>query len=88
MDNKLITEFFENPTITSEIYEFCMSIPEYRAASKAMHASTQKMIQKVGFEEYCEFERVVSAFHSWEAQAYYLFGLHLRRELCEAMMGD
>lgn len=86
MDNRLITEIFDSPELASEIHQFCLTFPEYRQASAEMNACAQKMIQRLGFEEYNRFERVANYYHGLIAQAHYFFGLRLRREICAALM--
>lgn len=77
----LQTLFLDNPEIPGEIASFCSSIPEYVQAEQEYNRVAAELMDLIGYERYSEFESALTGHLSCEVQAYYLFGLGLRREI-------
>ena len=80
--------FFDNPEIPAQIYRFCQGIPEYVQAREKYYALTQELEAAMGRQWYFTFEDRLNQYWAWENQAYYLFGLNLRREILEGFQGE
>ena len=85
MSKLLNSVFFDNPQLSSEVYTYCKSLPEYNEAEREYAAMLEKLKNLLGWEQ---FQRLEDCFCSYEAhlvQAYYLFGLGLRQEVLWAL---
>ena len=83
----LQTLFLNNPEIPIEIANFCDSIPEYVQAEQEYAQAMEELIRLVGYEQFSRFESALNSHLSCEVQAYYLFGLGLRREVLSSLVG-
>ena len=80
--------FFKNSEIPEQICQFCQNIPEYVRAREEYHALAQELEEAMGRQWYFTFEDRLNQYWAWENQAYYLFGLNLRREILEGFQGE
>lgn len=80
--------FLDNPEYEREIFRLCSELPEYKQASKAMDQWFATVKQTLGKERFLAFEDALAHYYGIQAQASYLFGLRLRRELCDALMWE
>ena len=80
--------FVDNPEIPAQIYRFCQGIPEYVQAQEEYSAMAQELEEAMGRQWYFTFEDRLNQYWAWENQAYYLFGLNLRREILEGFQGE
>ena len=62
--------------------------PEYVQAREEYHALAQELEETMGRQWYFTFEDRLNQYWAWENQAYYLFGLNLRREILEGFQGE
>lgn len=88
MKENLLTTILDNPELSSEIRRICISFPEYQQAAELADSWLETLKQTLGYEQFCEFEDAMIKYFGLEAQAHYLFGLRLRRELCAALFTD
>ncbi len=88
MNQQIKTMFLDNPEIPEQICQFCQSIPEYVRAREEYHALAQELEEAMGRQWYFTFEDRLNQYWAWENQAYYLFGLNLRREILEGFQGE
>lgn len=86
MDTKLLTRLLDDAAFAEDIICFCKEFPEYRENRKQLDDWYKKLEKQMGLEESCKFEETVDRYYNRCAQAYYVFGLHLRDELKRAMM--
>ena len=77
--------FLDNPQIPEQIYRFCSEMPEYVRAQEEYSTLAQELEQAMGRQWYFTFERKLNQYWALENQAYYLFGLNLRREILEGL---
>ena len=84
----LFSLFFDNPKIPEQICQFCQGIPEYVQAREEYYALAQELEETMGRQWYFTFEDRLNQYWAWENQAYYLFGLNLRREILEGFQGE
>lgn len=88
MEKRLANLFLDNPEYEHEIYRLYSALPEYQQASKAMDQWFGTVKQLLGEERFLAFEDALARYYGIQAQACYLFGLRLRRELCDALMWE
>ena len=88
MNQQIKTMFLDNPEIPEQIYRFCQGIPEYVQAREEYLALAQELEEAMGRQWYFTFEDRLNQYWAWENQAYYLFGLNLRREILEGFQGE
>ena len=65
-----------------------MEFPEYQKSKRALILWLDRLEQQLGYEQVSELEEAINAHFGWEARAYYLFGLNLRRDLCAALFSE
>ena len=80
MNHLVHSIFFKNSEIPEQICQFCQNIPEYVRA--------RELEEAMGRQWYFTFEDRLNQYWAWENQAYYLFGLNLRREILEGFQGE
>lgn len=77
--------FLDNPAIPEQAYEFCQSLPGYQQVRQEYQQLAREVEQALGRERYFAYESTLNSCWAMENQAYYLFGLKLRRELLWAL---
>ena len=77
--------FQDNPGLAGEVAKFCRTVPGYQTAEADFASQADQISRLVGPECYLPFEAAMNAQLAYEARAYYLFGLGLRRELLSAL---
>ena len=77
--------FQDNPGLAGEVAKFCRTVPGYQAAEADFARQADQICRLVGPERYLPFEAAMNAQLAYEARAYYLFGLGLRRDLISAL---
>ena len=60
----------------------------YKQAAKLVAQWSGTVKQLLGEDGFLAFEDALAHYYGIQAQASYLFGLHLRRELCDALMWE
>lgn len=75
--------FLNNPEIPFAVSEFCQSLPAYNQARQEYFQMAQEIQKLLGFDRYSAYEACLNRYWSTENWVYYLFGLHLRREVLE-----
>ena len=83
MNQILYTIFADNPNLPEEIYRYCQTIPQYRAAEKEFRMLANQALQRLGFDFYARLEEATNARQAQECWACYLFGVGLRGEVRE-----
>ena len=78
MNQILYTIFADNPNLPEEIYRYCQTIPQYRAAEKEFRMLANQALQRLGFDFYARLEEATNARQAQECWACYLFGVGLR----------
>lgn len=81
MKNHISSLFLNNPEISGEIRQFCLSFPEFQQAEHSARLALQHLENVLEKEEFYALEDAITAYYALEAQAHYLFGLNLRQEL-------
>ena len=80
--------FQDNPGLAGEVAKFCRTVPGYQTAEADFSSQADQISRLVGPECYLPFEAAMNVQLAYEARAYYLFGLGLRRELLSALEPD
>ena len=88
MNMVLYKLFQDNPGLAGEVAKFCRTVPGYQTAEADFASQADQISRLVGPECYFPFEAAMNAQLAYEARAYYLFGLGLRRELLSALEPD
>ncbi len=88
MERRLTNLFLDNPEYEHEIYRLYSELPEYKQAAKLVAQWSGTVKQLLGEDGFLAFEDALAHYYGIQAQASYLFGLHLRRELCDALMWE
>lgn len=86
MDTKLLKEILDAPGGFGEIRHLCEEFEGYHDARAALNSWYKKLESILGREEFYKLEATISQCQCWENQAYYIFGLHVREDLREALM--
>lgn len=87
MNTILNTLFLDNPYITEQVFAFCNSLPEFRAAEQAFRAAEQELEERLGSDFANRFDEAQSRYLARLVEGYYLFGLGLRQEVLSALAG-
>lgn len=88
MANLLTRLLLDNPNCEQEIYCLYSALPEYQQASKLVNQWFETIKELLGEDRFLAFEDALAHYYGVQAQASYLFGLRLRRELCDALMRE
>ncbi len=88
MEKRLMAMFLSNPEYEHEIYRLYSALPEYQQAAELVDQWFGTVKQLLGEDRFLAFEDALAHYYGIQAQASYLFGLHLRRELCDALMWE
>lgn len=88
MEKRLANLFLGNPEYEHEIYRLYSALPEYQQAAELVNQWFGTVKQLLGEERFLAFEDALAHYYGIQAQASYLFGLRLRRELCDALMRE
>lgn len=86
MDTKLLKELLMSPDGFSEVRRFCEGLEEYNKARAEMDAWYEKLEEMLGYDELSKLSDAALHCCCLENQAYYIFGLHVRDELKQALM--
>lgn len=88
MDTEIMLRLLEDADLEGDVLCFCRDFPEYQQSKTDLEVWYEKAEKLLGYREFCKFEAAISRYYSWEARAYYAFGLRLREELKRAMMWE
>ena len=88
MEKRLANLFLSNPEYEDEIYRLYSALPEYQQADELVNQWFGTVNQLLGEERFLAFEDALTHYYGIQAQASYLFGLRLHRELCDALMWE
>ena len=88
MEKRLTAMFLDNPKWENEIYCLYSELPEYKQAAKLVAQWSGTVKQLLGEDGFLAFEDALAHYYGIQAQASYLFGLRLRREICDALMWE
>lgn len=86
MDTKLLKEILDAPDGFSEVRRFCEGLEEYNKAKAALDVWYEKLEKILGYDEMNDLADTALHCCGLENQAYYVFGLHARDELKQALM--
>lgn len=81
MQELLSTLFRNNPEIDEAVARYCRTLPEYEAAKQQYEQAASRLAGAVDFSLYDEFQTCLLRYTDFEVQAYFRFGLELRKNL-------
>ena len=88
MNHLVHSIFFKNSEIPEQICQFCQSIRSMSRPGRNITRWPRSWRRPWADSGYFTFEDRLNQYWAWENQAYYLFGLNLRREILEGFQGE
>ena len=85
MNENLKVLFVDNPYIAEQVCAFCNALPEFRETEQEFNAISEQIAEKLGQDQYFDFENAQSRYMAKLVNAYYLCGLGLRQEIISAL---
>lgn len=85
MSHRIEPVFWDTPELSTKVYAYCNSIPEYVQAEEDYETMLQNLKEELGYGRMQEIEDCFIHYLARSVQAYYLFGLGLRQEILWAL---
>ena len=86
MDTEIMLQILKDADLEGDVLCFCKGFRGYQQAKAEAGVWYGKVKELLGEQALLQFEAAISHYYSWEAKAYYAFGLRLRDELKQALM--